>query len=371
LCSLYFVVNGLQMWVTDYLRTVIGAKLEVIVPAFGITAVTGPIVGVVVGGVSLDKIGGYRGHIDRAALLAVGMGFCAGAMAFTSLCVSSFPLFMILIWLLLFFGGAVVPCLTGIVVASVDPDLRSLANSMSGTVYNLLGYFLGPFACGLVAQSAGLEWGFRVVMGTSSLAVLFALISWILARKRVQAALASAKVETVDEGKPSLPTAGEEMAAMPTTSFKMTRRLSFIPNSNMVDPIMVQLPAIVVSKEPGREATSPSVVPNSSIGGYQGTSLQPDEVDVVLQMSFAVQKDDISSAMFRRRAPTIAGRSPRRRDDGSSRRHDDPSASGRRYTVWQAGSSAAHSRPTAPPVHPEAVPVGSLNDSLNATSPAP
>eukprot|EP01062_Namystynia_karyoxenos_P048277 TRINITY_DN3669_c0_g1_i1.p1 TRINITY_DN3669_c0_g1~~TRINITY_DN3669_c0_g1_i1.p1 ORF type:complete len:741 (+),score=270.39 TRINITY_DN3669_c0_g1_i1:103-2223(+) len=304
LCSLYFVVNGLQMWVTDYLTNVIKADLNVVVPAFGATAITGPIAGVVMGGTSLDKIGGYRGHIDKAALLAVGLGFCAALAAYASMFVYSFVAFMILIWFTLFFGGAVVPCLTGMVVASVDVDLRGLANAFSGMTYNLLGYFLGPFACGLVAKQGGLKWGFRAVMGTSAVAVLFAALSYYIARRKVAAAIASAAVR-FEAAPPPEPEAAETPVPLkPRRGRGMTRRLSFVAERFGQGRVEVELQPGSVAEASGTKLVFPEDdTPEANRSGR----LNANDAEFVLAVSFALQQSEVTSAMARRRAPTVAG----------------------------------------------------------------
>eukprot|EP00760_Papus_ankaliazontas_P029376 PhM_4_TR422/c0_g1_i1/m.15085 len=180
LCSLYFVVTGLQLWVTAYLQDdPINADLSAIVPAFGLTSATGPVLGVVCGGILLDKLGGYA-HVDRAAELGCIIGLCALVPAYACLFVENFWIFIADIWIMLFFGGAVVPIATGLVISSASLEHRNLASSILGIFSNLFGYFLGPALCGIVADAIDdLRWGFRLVMGWS----VFALLSMIVAVK--------------------------------------------------------------------------------------------------------------------------------------------------------------------------------------------
>jgi hypothetical protein len=43
--------------------------------------------------------------------------------------VSTFYVSSILLWIVLFFGGAMVPGLTGMIMSSVQPEMRSFGNS--------------------------------------------------------------------------------------------------------------------------------------------------------------------------------------------------------------------------------------------------
>lgn len=64
-----------------------------------------------------------------------------------------------LFWLVLFFGGAVLPPVTGIMLNSVNELQRTSANAVANLAYNLLGYLPAPSFYGMVAAMAGGELG--------------------------------------------------------------------------------------------------------------------------------------------------------------------------------------------------------------------
>ena len=68
---------------------------------------------------------------------------------------NNFYLVIILIWLLLFFGAMILPILTGIMLDSVDLNLKTRANSIANLVYNLFGYFPAPILYGYVRDATG------------------------------------------------------------------------------------------------------------------------------------------------------------------------------------------------------------------------
>jgi MFS family permease len=90
--------------------------------------------------------------LNVAAKIAAIFGLIAVLCGVPAIFASSFLPVIVLIWLLLFFGGAVLPPATGILMSSVPPEMRALSNSVSMLLYNCLGYFLGPFLPGVVAQ---------------------------------------------------------------------------------------------------------------------------------------------------------------------------------------------------------------------------
>lgn len=65
-----------------------------------------------------------------------------------------FNKFAILIWLVLFFGGAILPPVTGIMLNTVEESKRTAANSVANTVYNLMGYLPAPTFYGMVSAIA-------------------------------------------------------------------------------------------------------------------------------------------------------------------------------------------------------------------------
>ena len=64
---------------------------------------------------------------------------------------NSFPVFLALLWLVLFCGGFCLPPVTGIMINSVNQHHKSTANSIANLCYNLIGYLPAPSIYGLVS----------------------------------------------------------------------------------------------------------------------------------------------------------------------------------------------------------------------------
>ena len=209
LCFLYFVVTGIQFWITDYLHEVVGEPKEKVLTAFAITSCTGPALGVVFGGWLVDRMGGYKDESGEAVCTALKVcaWFCIGAFAAAvpaaliehfsapptvvprtsdlelrrrSLLCFCAVWCVVSIWFVLFFGGALLPSATGVCMNAVDPSLRSMASSYSMFAYNLLGYACAPFICGLVADKVNLKTGFQTVMFVAALPVRTARTSLLI-----------------------------------------------------------------------------------------------------------------------------------------------------------------------------------------------
>jgi hypothetical protein len=69
------------------------------------------------------------------------MGACAVICALPIPYFTEFYYVGMLFWGVLFFGGFVLPPVTGIMISSVKDDQKASANSIANLTYNLLGYF--------------------------------------------------------------------------------------------------------------------------------------------------------------------------------------------------------------------------------------
>jgi hypothetical protein len=69
-----------------------------------------------------------------------------------------------LLWIVLFFGGAMMPGLTGIMMISVSPYLRAFGNSTGEIIKNVFGYFPSPFVYGLFNTLLGDRAGIKFLM---------------------------------------------------------------------------------------------------------------------------------------------------------------------------------------------------------------
>lgn len=129
LTGIYFVVTGIQYWMPSYMKNTLGTTEDMGATVYMVLTFSGPISGVIVGGVATSYLGGYNtkgGQIIQCVfgLLAVA---CAAPIAFFP-SLTGFAIFM---WLLLFFGGAVVPPVTGIMLNSVPEMQRTAASSIA------------------------------------------------------------------------------------------------------------------------------------------------------------------------------------------------------------------------------------------------
>lgn len=154
LTAVYFVVTGVQYWSTIFMIKSLHASKYLVNGLFVVVAGTGPIFGVFYGGWLIDHYGGYIGVEQRAKSLGICM--VLGITAFLISAVTTFfndiYITAAFLWLLLFFGGSILPACTGIFISVVPAEHRALASSLSVMVFNLFGYSLSPYLTGLMME---------------------------------------------------------------------------------------------------------------------------------------------------------------------------------------------------------------------------
>ena len=132
--------------------------------SFSLTAVTAPLLGILLGGLLVDLGGGYRQgrhQFDTMLLLsglASGCVLCGAIAAGTR----SFAAALVSIWLVLFLGGGILPPATGIVLSCVSPEKRTDASGFAIFIYTVFGYMLGSFLPGVINDLFGLAAGMQV-----------------------------------------------------------------------------------------------------------------------------------------------------------------------------------------------------------------
>lgn len=197
LCSVYFVVTGVQFWITDYATLAkeeggLGADAQTVVFVFSVASVTGPVIGVFLGGVLIDKQGGYKDDPNSSELpgaaahrtlrtcgvFAIGAVLASIPAAFSN----DFNTVMVALWLVLLFGGAIVSPATGVCINAVQPQLRSFGSAIAMFLYNLLGYAAAPLIGGAVAEVSSLKWGYRSCILAVGMATAFMVLSISIAK---------------------------------------------------------------------------------------------------------------------------------------------------------------------------------------------
>lgn len=112
--NLYFVVTGIQFWITEYMSVVLLTEKMKIVTVSTLCFLTSPTSGVWFGGFVCDLFGGYK-NTNYSKTIKVATAFAISACIFGILSahLKNFIFFSISLWLCLFTGSALVPVCVG------------------------------------------------------------------------------------------------------------------------------------------------------------------------------------------------------------------------------------------------------------------
>ena len=147
---IYYSVTGVQYWGGDYMNRILGIHSpQKRLLYFSIICFTSPTLGVLVAGYSVSKLkNGYNNiKVFNFCFICSILTFISG---FISALVSKISLFIIFMWLAFFFGGAIIPILTGIIITSLPQHLRASGNSLQLFFGTLLGYLPAPYIYGVL-----------------------------------------------------------------------------------------------------------------------------------------------------------------------------------------------------------------------------
>lgn len=130
---------------------VLGLNEEDVSYVFITICLTGPIAGVILGGLLVQKvIGGYE---QRNSSLFVAVQLTIAALLIIPIYfIDSLFYIGLNLWFLMFFGGSTMPIIQGITISSLPPELRASGNSFCNLVIFALGFTTAPLFYGYIFQ---------------------------------------------------------------------------------------------------------------------------------------------------------------------------------------------------------------------------
>ena len=114
-----------------------------------VVCITGPVLGIIIGGAIVQKFaGGYEGkHASTISLIYALLAFIS---SLPIKIISNLYVFGVCLWSVLFFGGACIPNIQGIMISSLDTDLRAAGTSIASIIQNIFGYLPSPVIYGFI-----------------------------------------------------------------------------------------------------------------------------------------------------------------------------------------------------------------------------
>jgi sugar phosphate permease len=147
---LYFVVTGIQFWFSDYMLEALKVHPDKVYLAFALVSTTSPTLGVIIGGIVTNCIGGYNSPLALPLCMISGSLACLFGIPIPF--IKDFYVFIIFLWIQLFFGSFLLPSITGLMISSAPKRHKAIANSFAFISYNLIGYIPAPVLYGLFTK---------------------------------------------------------------------------------------------------------------------------------------------------------------------------------------------------------------------------
>jgi hypothetical protein len=152
LSNLFFIITAIQYWASDYLANVLDEKDEYKRNlSFIIICISSPTLGVLTGGYISQKTGGYESR--NSIFVCIVLSLIASCFSLLVPFANDIYYFTLYLWFGLFFGGAIVPSITGIILTSIPPKLRGSANSITNVYTTMFGYLPAPIVYGIIYES--------------------------------------------------------------------------------------------------------------------------------------------------------------------------------------------------------------------------
>ena len=192
MCAIYFIVTGIQFWMTKYLIEILDIEPLLVNIIFSGISITAPLFGVLVGGTISDIYGGYKGkNVIRAIKMIIAFGLVSFVFAFPMGFLFQIIYLSVLLWTFLFFGAAIIPIGTGIMISAVPKYCQATSSSISQLIFNLFGYFFSPMVTGFIMdrfidKRKGFIWGMRVVFWWVIFCLIFFISSYFVAIKNYE-----------------------------------------------------------------------------------------------------------------------------------------------------------------------------------------
>lgn len=179
LSSYYFIISAIQFWISDYMIEVLKFDGKNVFTAFTIVCTSGPVMGAVASGYFGMKIGGYNSVYALPSCILFSAVMLVFGLPLSN--VDDFYMLNTLLWVIMFLGGLMIPLMTGIMLQSLDPELRPNANAFASFTYNLLGFLPAPFIYGYICSVTGgktSKWGMSITMNMNIIALIFLIFAF-------------------------------------------------------------------------------------------------------------------------------------------------------------------------------------------------
>lgn len=145
----FFGMSVIQYWGDKYMETVLQMQTTQRFIAFGSLCLLGPIIGMVFGGTVCSKLGGYGNK--KSMIFIIILSICSTIISLLIAKSNTF-FFVVTAWSFLFFICAAIPPESGIIISSLDNNLRGDGFALSNSILNLFGSFPAAYVFSILSD---------------------------------------------------------------------------------------------------------------------------------------------------------------------------------------------------------------------------
>lgn len=145
-----FITTFLLQWMKKYLIDIVKLSEAQANIGFITVCLTAPIIGILLGGLISQKLGGY-GTL-KSLYLCLLNSFLCGIIGILLIFITHYIAFAILIWTFLFLGSMINPIINGSILSSLPLELKGSGNTIQFIFSNLVGVSSAPFVYGVIYQ---------------------------------------------------------------------------------------------------------------------------------------------------------------------------------------------------------------------------
>ena len=142
----FFGMGIVQYWGDKYMELVLQIKTTLRFILFSGLCLLGPILGIVFGGVITSKLGGYNKR--KAMTFTVILLVVAAVISSLVTIGNNTVIFILFSWCYLFFLCAAIPPESGIIISSLEKNLKGDGFALSNSILNLIGSFPSSYVFG-------------------------------------------------------------------------------------------------------------------------------------------------------------------------------------------------------------------------------
>ena len=146
----FFGMRVIQFYADKYMEFVLGVEQNLKFIYFGVLSVSGPILGVLIIGIIMQKIGGYGSR--KGMVLIIMLNVIASLISITITISLNTFISLASCWIYLFCLAAITPLQGGLIIASLPQELKGNGYSINMFFLNAIGSFPSSYVFGLVCD---------------------------------------------------------------------------------------------------------------------------------------------------------------------------------------------------------------------------